>query len=409
LEWVGDRLGTWKAAELKLARRFRECRGLGDKQVEDVYAATVEALLERPYTDEGHLREALRVGIKYRALREKRDGHRHARILLRNVADFRAALIARERSNEPERAALARQDRLIAVEFLTELTEPELDVFAWLAEGLKYRAIATKLGMPEAEAQNLSRSVERKRERFQVLYDAGRLCGYRRRTIQALQDGEGTSVELAARAFAHLDACVRCQLEYGTNAARLRRRFHDQAAALLPPVLLGHLSWLARLGVRARLFAHRLGVDTAPIGQGSTREATITVLTGGGAIAKVAATAVTVGVLAGGAVVTNVVEHPTSPNQQHRPPAARTMATGSTLDGRASASTTVAASARGRHVQSGSRRGSRDPAQMEPGGFAYLGVPTASTTKAHASSAKTVSAHVARSSPEQRGGGLFSP
>ena len=55
---------------------------------------------------------------------------------------------------------------------------------------MQYRAIAPVLGIPVNEARNTARACERKRERFQLLYDTGRLCGYRAQTIQALQNGE---------------------------------------------------------------------------------------------------------------------------------------------------------------------------------------------------------------------------
>jgi hypothetical protein len=152
---------------------------------------------------------------------------------------------------------LAKEDRLIALEFKTELDEDEQRVFAWLVEGLQYRAVASVLNIPINEARNTARSCERKRERFQLLYDTGRLCGYRAQTILALQNGEATSEVLAERAFAHLESCAHCRLEHKTNAKRLRRSFRDQAAALLPPVFIGHLGWLARLDLRARLLLHR--------------------------------------------------------------------------------------------------------------------------------------------------------
>src|ERR1019366_928692 len=158
------------------------------------------------------------------------------------------------------------------------------------------------------EARNTARSCERKRERFQLLYDTGRLCGYRAQTILALQNGEATSEVLAERAFAHLESCGHCRLEHRTNAKRLRRSFRDQAAALLPPVFIGHLGWLSRLGLRARLLLHRLGIDTVPVGQGGVRERAVALLAGGGVGAKVAVGVVTVGVLAGGAVATHVLE-----------------------------------------------------------------------------------------------------
>ena len=213
---------------------------------------------------------------------------------------------------------LAKEDRLIALEFKTELDEDEQRVFAWLVEGLQYRAVASVLNIPVNEARNTARSCERKRERFQLLYDTGRLCGYSAQTILALQNGEATSEVLAERAFAHLESCAHCRLEHKTNAKRLRRSFRDQAAALLPPVFIGHLGWLARLGLRARTSAapprDRRGCR---LGQGGVRERAVALLAGGGVGAKVAVGVVTVGVLAGGAVATHVLEQSPSPHRHH--------------------------------------------------------------------------------------------
>ena len=280
---VWEILGEWQKVELRIARGFAECRGLNEAQLEDIYQNTALALYRRPYVGEEHLRNALRDGIKRRALRAHRDERRHSEILARNAPSFHRVAEAQEGQSAPEPSVLAHEDRLIAGEFLTELTEPERRVFGGLVEGLAYRAIATALDIPVNEARNTARVCERKRERFQLLYDTGRLCGYRAQTIRALQAGESTSEELAARAFAHLDSCVHCRLQHKTNAKRLRRSFRDQAAALLPPVALGHLGWLSRLGVRARLLAHRLGIDTAPLGQGGVRERAVVVLAGGAA------------------------------------------------------------------------------------------------------------------------------
>ncbi len=273
----GQILGEWQKRELRIARGFAECRGLSTEQLEDLYQETALALYKRVYDSEEHLRNALRDGIKKRALRLHRDERRHGRLLARWTPGFHVMAEAREREGAPELAALAREDRLIASEFTTELTEQERRVFGGLVEGMAYRAIATALGIPVNEARNIARACDRKRERFQLLYDTGRLCGYRAQTIHALQNGESTSEELAERAFAHLESCAHCRLEHKTNAKRLRRSFRDQAAALLPPVFIGSFGRFTGLGVRGRLLAHRLGIDSAPMGQGSVRERAVAI------------------------------------------------------------------------------------------------------------------------------------
>jgi DNA-directed RNA polymerase specialized sigma24 family protein len=419
-ERVGQILGEWQGRELRVARGFVECRGLSKEQLEDIYQETTLALYSRPYDSEEHLRNALRDGIKKRALRLHRDEHRHGQIRARSAPGLRLMAEAREEQSAPEPAVLAKEDRLLALEFKTELNEDEQRVFAWLVEGLQYRAVASVLNIPVNEARSTARSCERKRERFQLLYDTGRLCGYRAQTILALQNGEATSAVLAERAFAHLESCAHCRLEHRTNAKRLRRSFRDQAAALLPPVFVGHLGWLERLGLRARLLLHRLGIDAAPVGQGGARERALALLAGGGVGAKVAAGVVTVGVLAGGAVATHVLEQSPSPHRRHVAPSAAAAPPAAPAAGRllsaapaGSRGTSVHRSVHtsrrphrssSRRVLAGTRRtnGSSATARREPGGFAYLGVPTNT-------SSPSASAQAASTSGGQSGGGPFSP
>jgi RNA polymerase sigma factor (sigma-70 family) len=420
---VWEILGEWQDVELRIARGFAECRGLNKEQLEDIYQNTALALYRRPYAGEEHLRNALRDGIKRRALRAHRDERRHSHILARNAPSLRLMAEAQEGQSAPEPAVLAHEDRLIATEFLTELSEAERRVFGWLVEGLAYRAIATAENMPVNEARSIARACARKRERFQLLYDTGRLCGYRAQTIQALQNGQSTSEELAERAFAHLESCAHCRLEHKTNAKRLRRTFRDQAAALLPPVAIGRLGWLSRLGVRARLLAHRLGIETAPFGQGGVRERTIAVLAGGSAGAKIAVGVVTLSLLAGGAVATHVLDQsPQAPHRQSTHSASGAPAPAALAPGPLSAPFSAPAprtgADRSRHITSRSRHQRTDThhpssatrrlarssagGQREPGGFAYLGVPTTA-------GAPAAPARVASSSEDQHGGGPFSP
>jgi RNA polymerase sigma factor (sigma-70 family) len=303
-DWIGEVLGEWQRTELRIARGFAECRGLSTEQLEDIYQETALALLSRPYGSEEHLRNALRHGIKHRALNMHRDTRRRAQILAQSAPTMQRIAESRESQAGPEEAALAEQDRLIVREFLTELDELEQRVFWLIADGMRYRAIASALQIPVNEARNASRSCERKRERFQLLYDTGRLCGYRAATIQALQAGEVTTDELAQRAFAHLEACASCRAEHKINAKRLGRSFKDQVVGLLPvPAFKGHLAWLGLPGLRAG-GRHALRRVAAAMGTG-------------GAGAKLAVGITTVAVIAGGTLSTShVLEHP----RRHPPP-----------------------------------------------------------------------------------------
>jgi RNA polymerase sigma factor (sigma-70 family) len=417
-ERTGQLLGEYKASELHLARNFPECRNMSKEELEDLYQETALALLERRFQREEHLRSALREGIKHRALNLHRDERRRQEIL--NHTGARSHVMAQidEDSYSPEHVALVHQDRAIVSEFLTELTQLEQRVFWLHAEGMRYRAIAPVLGIPTSEARNASRACERKRQRFQLLYDTGRLCGYRATTIQVLQSGETTSEELAQRAFAHLDACPSCRAAHKTNAMRLRRSFQGQAAALLPPIPLitGRLGWLTRLDIRLRSLQHRL-----PFAQGSVRERAAALLASAGATAKVAAGVVTVAVIAGGTIgATRALEHPRAHHPRHALPdtiviAHVPAATPAALVQTPSAPLTGTSTHRATRSHLPTRRSSprrtfpsahrtaplATTARREPGGFAYLGVPT--NTSAPASTATS-----ARPAPHSAGG-PFSP
>ena len=158
---------------MRIARGFPECRGLSREQLEDIYQETTVALLSRPYQTEEHLRNALRMGLKHRALNLHRDERRRGQILAHSAPGMHMIAEANAGEDAPELAAIVRQDRLIVSEFLTELSTIEQRVFWLQAEGMQYRAIAPALGIEVNIARNASRAVERKRERFQLLYDTG--------------------------------------------------------------------------------------------------------------------------------------------------------------------------------------------------------------------------------------------
>jgi len=395
-----------------LARSFGECRGLSREQLEDIYQETVLALLRRPYESEEHLRSALRWGIKHRALYLHRDERRRGEILAHRAPEFQLAAQARVEEQVPELAALLAHDRVIVSEFLTELSGLEQRVFLLIAEGMRYRAIAPMLQVSVNDARKASRVCERKRERFQLLYDTGRLCGFRSETIRALQAGQETSEELAQRAFAHLEGCAHCRAEHKTNARRLRRTFQGQAAALLPiPLLAGRLGWLARLDLRARALQQRLAGHAVPPGGGGVRERAVALLAGSGAAAKVAAGVATVAVIAGGTIgATRVLDQPRTRHHADAQLALGAPAPRTPRIVQRQALATVAAPAKhggpSRPARGSSRRAAPPtPAvntggQREPGGFAYLGVPSGTPPPAGEATARTAATH---------GGGPFSP
>jgi RNA polymerase sigma factor (sigma-70 family) len=307
--------------ELRIARGFRECRGLSPQQLEDIYQETLLALLRRPHYNEKHLCDALRTGIKQRALNLHRDERSHEKILADNAPAIHAAQQARSADQTPEQLALAREDRLLITEFLAELTgRNELHVFWLVTEGMGYNRIAKILKIEANEARSTVAACERKRERFQKLHDSGRLCGYRAATIKALLEGQAASPELVGLAVAHLATCARCQAEHETNAKRLRSAFEEQAAALIPPAFTTHLGWLTRSSIQSRTLAQRLYPDWISVGQGGARERAATCQQRCGASAKLAVGIATVAVIAGaGITATHALEH----HHPHPHPAAR--------------------------------------------------------------------------------------
>jgi len=95
-------------AEVRIARGFAECKGLSTEQIEDLYQETALMLLERTYPSEEQLRNALRIGIKHRALHSHRDERRHAEILDENATQIQLLAQTPENEQSPEHLTLAR-------------------------------------------------------------------------------------------------------------------------------------------------------------------------------------------------------------------------------------------------------------------------------------------------------------
>ncbi len=423
---VAEMLGRWQTRELRVVRGFTETRGLSDEQLEDLYQQTTLALLHRPYKDEQHLRSALYRGLKQRALNLYRDERRRQEILAESAPGIHVLETARSAEEGPEHSLLLHQDGLVVEEFLSELNQLERRVFRCMAEGMKFNSIAKALGIHVNQARNTTHACERKLDRFLKLYEHGRLCGYRATTIKALQAGKATSEELAHCAIAHLELCAHCRAEHKTSARRLRHAFQNQAAALLPaPMLIARLGWLARASLRTRALQQRLLTEGTFLGTGRIRERAAVLLASGGASAKLTAGIVTAAAIAGSTIAaTHALDHPPTP-PHHRAPrstAAITPVAPAVLNtaavGLPQSNLAVLPVRYARHVRTGTRSRSRPehlspgrvvpiPAvtratantQREPGGFAYLGVPTTSPPR---------STQPLRAAA-QTGGGPFSP
>lgn len=375
-QWVGELLGQWRVYEVRLSATYRECYGLDRDQLEDLYGeVTLEMLARRHFKSELHLQRSLRQALKLRAKRTHRDAKTHRALLEANAARIGSGAARVDGQDGAEAVALGRQDRLIAWEFMTELTPQEQPVFALLSEEMSWRAIATRLQIPENEARTLTRACERKRKRFQLLYNSGRLCGFRSETIKALQSGETTSLELARSAFAHLDSCPLCRAENKTNASLLRARFQEQILVLLPlPALAKPLGWLQRTNIRARLLLYRHASSLPPGGPGGgVRERVAALAASGGAAVKVAVGVATIAAVAGTSIATHVL----SPHPAHTRAHAAVLAPAATPTNSASSASAshaplLTTGARRHASKTASRTAGR---QYEPGGFAYLGVP----------------------------------
>lgn len=118
-------LAQWRSRELWTARQFRACWGSSLAEIEDMYDATIAALVEKDeaYESPEHLRAALHRGIKLRALRLHRDREAHEKTLEHAAPAIEAAGQDRAWREEPERALLAREDDAIVGEFIAELTD----------------------------------------------------------------------------------------------------------------------------------------------------------------------------------------------------------------------------------------------------------------------------------------------
>jgi RNA polymerase sigma factor (sigma-70 family) len=281
-------LMQWRDTEITAAQR--RYRRLSIEEVQEVYDETVEALLDRLHEDEGHLVRALMIGLRMRCLNKLRDRKRYERRVERMAPAIYEQAEDRSWESDPERALLAAEDNVVISECVAGLTARERQVFALKANGFAFRGIGDALGIDRKVARKLERAVDRKRDVFLKLYETGRLCGYRSRTIDLLLSGQETG-ELAVReAVAHLRNCRKCQATHKITHKELRSRFEDGALALLPPAMLqrgGAGRWTDR--VLALLDRPIRWLDRSVPGSGVARERVLEATAGGAAAAKTAA------------------------------------------------------------------------------------------------------------------------
>ena len=178
-------------------------------------------LLERRFQDEEHLRDALRLGIRRRALHLHRDQRRRGEILSENARAILRAAEGTQRLAWPEEAALRAADGSIISDFASELNDLERRVFALMGDGMRYGAIAARLGIPVNDARQAYRSYERKRQRFQVLYDAGRAGTESHPRLAHRPSGsEQPAKTLRVKTGVGQDSCERAPLQLSVHRDR---------------------------------------------------------------------------------------------------------------------------------------------------------------------------------------------
>lgn len=321
---VPELLLLWRDAELAVAQS--QFKRLGREDLEDAYDETADVLRQREHESELHLLNGLRLGLRLRALRLIRDYNTRVRVVSEAAQSVYAEAEYQAWFEQPEQVLLAREDEVVVSEFIADLTPQEQRVFVLISNGLSWRAIATSLDVPETEARSLTRSCERKRERFLTLYQSGRLCGHRSHTIDLLLAGEELGELAVEQALAHLHHCRGCQAEHKITGQQLRARFDQGALALLPVPLLAvdHASWLDRL--QAVLHRPVRMFERFYVGNGTVRGRAIEGAAGGAVAVKAA---ITVGVIAlTGAAIE--VHHIVSPSHHgnHPGPPTQTRTTG---------------------------------------------------------------------------------
>ncbi len=180
----------------------------------------------------------------------------------------------------PEDAVLALAERTVVLQFSALLDPDESGVYWCLRDHLDdsrefgATGVARELGMPIGTVRSVLRTIEAKRERFAIIYTAGRLCGFLAPAVATLAaehdnpDAEAPvtgSREFAARVHLEIERCPTCIADYTRHLRYLRSaRFTDKVGQLLPaPVLVEHHQQRRRTGARdllsdwiARLLNH---------------------------------------------------------------------------------------------------------------------------------------------------------
>jgi hypothetical protein len=232
--------------------------------LEEILDDAVCAVVMKPRAvlNEDHLRRAFWLSVKLLLARYGEGRHR-VRVGSWERADLDAVARQVSVSGRTVTEEVELRDRMAcAADFMAQLDEFEARVTVVMAvRGVGIRATARELGVPLKTVKAAAHSAQTKLEQVAAIAAAGRMCGYRRRVIEAHVSGTARAEEVRA-ARAHIAACAGCRRSYVRLVREMRRReFQRRAsAAFLPlPMLVeaAHAGWTEAWRVRECSLAWR--------------------------------------------------------------------------------------------------------------------------------------------------------
>jgi DNA-directed RNA polymerase specialized sigma24 family protein len=375
-EEVAGALRTRRGDLLRELRLLAGVRGVPDQVLEEIVDDAICAVVMKPRAikDEEHLRRAFWLSMRM-LLARYREGRHRVRVGSRERVDFDSAMRHAPASSRGAFEAVELKDRVArAADFMAQLDDFEARVTAVMAiEGVGIKLAARELGVPVAEVKAAVHSAQGKLEQVAVIAAAGRMCGYRERSIEAHISGRARDDQLRA-ARAHLAACRGCRRSYARMVREMRRReFQRRASAAFLPVPMlatgAHFGWADRLGA---FVSTRLPGAGNPVG-GGPRDRVLALVGGGAGAAKAT------GILAGAALVvgaaTDVSDLTGSHHHAQRPAHHAVDVQQSRVSGPAVQPRSVASATQQATVAAGAAQPARAELSDRPsdGGFFYLG------------------------------------
>jgi DNA-directed RNA polymerase specialized sigma24 family protein len=310
-----QRAGGWSpeeaAAELQQRRaeligqlrRRGDARGVPPGAQEEIVDEAIAAVVMSPHgtSNQDHLIGAFWIAVAHRCARH-REGRPFTRLGSRQRVDFESAVEHAPGPGDPFETVELTDRMARAADLIAELDPRERQILAVMASyGIGPVPTARHLGLPLGEVRSADRSIKLKLNRVAAIAAAGRMCEFRYDAILADAAGEASDRD-AARASAHVNACVPCGRVYRKLRREMRGREFQRAAAAaflpLPTTSLAHVGGLGRVATWIQQHTPRV----LPHGGG---ERAAEVLGGAGAV-KVAAVGTAV-VIAGGTLTSHIV------------------------------------------------------------------------------------------------------